>query len=137
MPTFRNGRHTAASRERPSSRTHGADILWNNRNGTFTKTPLTTGLEDSYWYTGVAIADVNGDARPDIVLAGYTDLSDPVPNAIAGFPTSFAGVRDLLFLNERPPSGGRSRFREVGVQAGLEAAGVSHGLGAAFLDYNG
>jgi Na+-translocating ferredoxin:NAD+ oxidoreductase RnfD subunit len=114
------------------STTHGADILWNNRDGTFTKAPLTTGLEDSYWYTGVAIADVNGDTRPDIVLAGYTDLSDPVPNSIAGFPTSFAGVRDLLFRND-----GQSRFREVGVQAGLEAARFSHGLGAVFLDYNG
>ena len=119
------------------STTHGADILWNDRNGTFTKAPLTTGPADSDWYAGVAVADVNGDARPDIVLAGYTDLNDPVPNAIAGFPTSFAGIRDLLFLNVGQRKDGQSRFREVGVQAGLEAARFSHGLGAVFLDYNG
>ena len=29
------------------------------------------------------------------------------------------------------------RFREVGVDAGLEAAQPRHGLGAEFLDYNG
>ncbi|MGZ4335058.1 MAG: ASPIC/UnbV domain-containing protein, partial [Gaiellaceae bacterium] len=47
------------------------------------------------------------------------------------FPTNVAGVRDLLFLNE----GGR-RFREVGEQAGLEAASFRHGLGAEFVDVN-
>ena len=71
------------------------------------------------------------------MLAGYTDLNDPVPNAIAGFPTSFAGIRDLLFLNAGQRKDRQSRFREVGVQAGLEAARFSHGLGAVFLDYNG
>jgi ASPIC and UnbV/FG-GAP-like repeat/NQR2, RnfD, RnfE family len=107
----------------------GADILW-NEGGTF----RTQALPAGGWYTGAAIADVNGDRRPDVFLAGYTNLDDPIPNAIAGFPTTYAGVRDLLFLNE----GGRpTRFREVGVAAGLESAAYSHGLGAAFLDVNG
>ena len=105
----------------------GVDILW-NRDGRFTEQTLpATG-----WYTGVAIADVNGDGRPDIFAAGYADLNDPVPSSLAGFPTNVAGVRDLLFLNE-----GGGRFREVGAQAGLEAAGFRHGLGAEFLDVNG
>ncbi len=58
--------------------------------------------------------------------------TSPWQNSLAGFPTNVAGVRDLLFLNE----GGR-RFREVGRQAGLEAAGFRHGLGATFADVNG
>ena len=110
------------------STTRGVDILWNNGNGTFT----TRALPAQGWYTGIAVADVNGDGRPDIFVAGYSDTSEPVPGSLSGFPTNVAGVRDLLFLNE-----GNRRFREVGVQAGLESANFSHGLGAEFVDVNG
>jgi hypothetical protein len=75
---------------------------------------------------------VNGDGRPDIFVAGYSDPSEPVPGSLAGFPTNIAAVRDLLYLNE-----GNRRFREVGRQAGLEPDGARHGLGAQFLDVNG
>ena len=91
----------------------------------------------SGWYTGVAVADVNGDGRPDVFVAGYARPYDPVPNSLAGFPTNLVGVRDLLYLNEGNGPNGRARFREVGVQAGLEASDFSHGLGATFLDVNG
>lgn len=107
--------------------TTGVDVLW-NRDGVFTAMPLpATG-----WYTGVTVADVNGDGRPDIFASGYADLNDPVATSLAGFPTNVAGVRDLLFLNR-----GGDRFREVGRQAGLEASGFRHGLGAEFMDVNG
>ena len=75
---------------------------------------------------------MNGDGRPDLFTAGYADPNTPVPGSYAGFPTNLAGVRDLLFLNQ----GGR-RFREAGVQAGLEASSFRHGLGALFTDVNG
>jgi hypothetical protein len=91
----------------------------------------------SGWYTGAAVADVNGDGRPDVFVAGYSRPYDTVPNSLAGFPTNLVGVRDLLYLNEGNGPDGRGRFREVGVQAGLEAAGFSHGLGASFFDANG
>ncbi|MFL5908945.1 MAG: FG-GAP-like repeat-containing protein [Gaiellaceae bacterium] len=107
--------------------TQGVDVLWNNGDGTFTERPLNA----HGWYTGVAVADVNGDGRPDVFVAGYSDPNEPVPNSLAGFPTNLAGVRDLLFLNE-----GHGRFREAGVQAGLESAIFRHGLGAQFLDVN-
>ena len=108
--------------------TSGVDVLWNTGHGTFTRETLRA----FGWYTGAAVADVNGDGRPDLFVAGYSDLNEPVPGSFGGFPTNVAGVRDLLFLNE-----GRDRFREVGVDAGLEAAQPRHGLGAEFLDYNG
>src|SRR5262249_38607584 len=59
------------------------------------------------------------------------------PSSIAGFPSNYEGVRDLLYLNEGPDGHGHVTFREVGVQAGLEAARFSHGLGAVFTDYDG
>ncbi|HJQ85608.1 MAG TPA: FG-GAP-like repeat-containing protein, partial [Candidatus Binatia bacterium] len=107
--------------------TQGAVVLWNRQNGTFRETRLATGG----WYTGAAVADVNGDGRPDVFLAGYTNLDEPITTSLAGFPSNYGAVRDLLLLNE----GGR--FREVGVAAGLESAIFGHGLGAVFLDANG
>ena len=117
--------------------TNGIKLLWNNGNGTFTRRRPAAGMTASGWYTGVAVADVNGDGRPDVFVAGYTRPYDPVPNSLAGFPTNLVGVRDLLYLNEGNGPNGRARFREVGVQAGLEASDFSHGLGATFLDVNG
>ena len=117
--------------------TTGIKLLWNNGNGTFTEGARAAGMTASGWYTGVAVADVNGDGRPDVFVAGYARPYDPVPNSLAGFPTNLVGVRDLLYLNEGNGPNGRARFREVGVQAGLEASDFSHGLGATFLDVNG
>ncbi len=116
---------------------NGIKLLWNNGNDTFTEGARAAGMSASGWYTGVAVADVNGDGRPDVFVAGYTRPNDPVPSSLAGFPTNLVGVRDLLYLNEGNGPNGRARFREVGVQAGLEASAFSHGLGATFLDVNG
>jgi Na+-translocating ferredoxin:NAD+ oxidoreductase RnfD subunit len=112
--------------------TNGIRLLWNNGNGTFTEGGRAAGMTASGWYAGVAVADVNDDGRPDVFVAGYARPYNQVPNSLAGFPTNLVGVRDLLYLNE-----GDGRFREVGVQAGLESSDFSHGLGATFLDVNG
>jgi hypothetical protein len=74
---------------------------------------------------------VNADGRPDLFVAGYADLNAPVEGA-SGFPSTYAGVRDRLYLNE----GGR-RFREVSRETGIETKAVEHGLGAALTDMNG
>ena len=115
----------------------GDKLLWNNGNGTFTEGAQAAGLDAYGWHTGAAVADVNGDGRPDIFIAGYTDLNTPVTTAVGGFPSNYAGVRDLLYLNEGNDAHGHARFREVGVPAGIEATDFRHGLGALFTDYNG
>jgi len=112
-------------------------LLWNNGNGTFTEGAWAAGIRAHGWYAGAAVADVNRDGRPDLFVAGYADPNIPVPGSAAGFPNNVSGVRDLLYLNIGRDKRGRSRFREVGVQAGLEAARFDHSLGAVFSDFTG
>ncbi|HYY04655.1 MAG TPA: FG-GAP-like repeat-containing protein, partial [Gaiellaceae bacterium] len=112
-------------------------LLWNNGNGTFTEGARAAGIRAYGWHAGAAVGDVNGDGRPDLFVAGYTDVNVPIPGSAAGFPNNDAGVRDRLYLNEGRDKHGRSRFREVGVQAGLEAARFDHSLGAVFSDFDG
>src|SRR6266849_5830821 len=90
--------------------TDGYDkLLWNNGDGTFTEGARAAGIHSYGWHTGAAVADVN----------------------------NVAGVRDLLYLNVGRDRNGHSKFREVGVQAGLEAARFDHSLGAVFSDFDG
>ena len=107
-------------------------LLWNNGDGTFTEGAQAAGIDEPGWHSGAAVADVNGDGRLDLFVAGYTDVNHEVPGSTQGFPANHAAVRDALYLNE----GGR-RFREVGRAAGLEPHGLDHGLGAVFTDVNG
>jgi hypothetical protein len=112
-------------------------LLWNNGNGTFTEGARAAGIRSYGWHAGAAIGDVNGDGRPDLYVAGYADANLPVPGSAAGFPNNVSGVRDLLYLNVGRDRKGHSKFREVGVQAGLEAARFDHSLGAVFSDFDG
>src|SRR6266545_4127536 len=99
-------------------------LLWNNGDGTFTQGARAAGIRSYGWHAGAAVGDVNGDGRADLYVAGYTE-----PN--------FPGVRDLLYLNVGRDRKGHSKFREVGVQAGLEAVRFDHSLGAVFSDFDG
>jgi Na+-translocating ferredoxin:NAD+ oxidoreductase RnfD subunit len=115
--------------------TNGYDaLLWGNGNGTFSEGARAAGINDAGWHSGAAVGDVNGDGLPDLFVAGYADVNVPVPSSSAGFPSNVGGVRDRLYLNQGSDANGRSRFREVGKQAGLETAQLDHGLGAVFTD---
>ncbi len=109
-------------------------LLWNEGDGTFTEGAVAAGVAAYGWRTGAAVGDVNGDGWPDLFVAGYADLSNPTAGASKGFPNTYLGVRDLLFLSNGRAGSGRVTFREVGVEAGLEAARFEYGLGALFSD---
>jgi ASPIC and UnbV/FG-GAP-like repeat/NQR2, RnfD, RnfE family len=115
----------------------GGALLWNTGHGTFTEGSVAAGLPQYDWHSGAAVSDVNGDGRPDLFIAGYASPNVPLDGSAGGFPSNVMGVRDLLYLNEGPDTHGHSRFREVGVQAGLESKTLAHGLGAVFTDVNG
>src|SRR3954469_13292570 len=112
-------------------------LLWNNGDGTFTEGARAAGIRSHGWHAGATVGDVNGDGRPDLYVAGYPHPDVTVPGASAGFPNNVAGIRDLLYLNVGRDRKGHSKFREVGVQAGLEAARFDHSLGAVFSDFDG
>jgi len=109
-------------------------LLWNEGDGTFTEGAAAAGVEAFGWHAGAAVGDVNGDGLPDLFVAGYADLQNPVGATSLGFPNTYFGVRDLLYLNRGAAQGGRVTFREVGADAGLEVVGFEYGLGAVFSD---
>ena len=86
-------------------------LLWNNGDGTFTEGARAAGVVSFGWRTGAAVADVNGDGRPDLFVAGLHRTSTArSPSSTAGFPTNHLGVRDLFFLNEGLDKNGHSKF---------------------------
>jgi Na+-translocating ferredoxin:NAD+ oxidoreductase RnfD subunit len=121
-----------------SPETDGYDaLLWNNGDGTFTEAARAAGINTPGWHAGAAVGDVNGDGWPDLFVSGYTDVNARVPDSSGGFPTNHLGVPDRLYLNEGLDRRGRSTFRDVAKQVGLDAAGRDHGLGAVLADLTG
>jgi hypothetical protein len=116
----------------------GADrstLLWNDRGIEFEEASEEAGVAVFGWHTGAAAGDVDGDGWPDLVVAGYVDQANRVPEATLGFPNTFLGTRDLLFLSTGPSDDGHVAFREVGERAGLEVTGFAYGLGVLLEDF--
>ncbi|MDX6534631.1 MAG: hypothetical protein QOF68_2375, partial [Gaiellales bacterium] len=95
-------------------------LLWNGGDGTFSEGAEAAGVGEFGWFTGAAAGDVNGDGRVDLVVMGYVDQANRIPEATQGFPNTYLGRRDLLYLNDGAGDGGRATFREVGREVGLE-----------------
>ncbi len=108
-------------------------LLWGRGDGTFVEGAEAAGVDAYGWHSGGAVADVNEDGWPDLFVAGYTDLNRPDPTADQGFPNTYEGVRDLLYLSDGPGPDGRVTFTEVGEGLGVDV-GHSYGLGAVFTD---
>jgi hypothetical protein len=111
-------------------------LLWNEGDGKFVDGARAAGIDAYGWHTAATVGDVNSDGRLDLFVAGYADLNAPVEGA-SGFPSTYAGVRDRLYLNEGLDADGHARFREVADEVGIETTAVEHGLGAVFTDANG
>ncbi len=109
-------------------------LLWNDGDGTFAEGAEAAGVGVFGWHTGAAAGDVDWNGWPDLVVTGYVDQANRIPEATAGFPNTFQGRRDLLFLNEGR-SGGRVAFREAGRESGLEVAHFAYGLGVVLSDF--
>lgn len=112
-------------------------LLWNDGNGRFTEGARAAGLTAYGWHAGATVGDINGDGRADLFVAGYSDLNAPIPGAETGFPNTYQGIRDVLYLNLGNDRNGHARFREVGEQLGIDPGRPEHGLGAVFTDTNG
>jgi ASPIC and UnbV/FG-GAP-like repeat len=111
-------------------------LLWNEGDGTFTEGAVEAGVAGYDWRSGASVGDVNGDGWPDLFVAGYAALSNPNESATQGFPNTYFGVRDLLFLSNGEAGDGRPTFREVGREAGLEVARFEYGLGSVLTDFD-
>ena len=110
----------------------GADrstLLWNDGDG-FEEADEGSPVRAFGWHTGAAAGDLDRDGWPDLVVGAYVDQATRIPEATQGFPNTYAGARDLLFLND-----GDREFREVGRQAGLEVVRFGYGLGVAMADF--
>lgn len=79
------------------------------------------GLSNDQWYSGVAVADVNGDGQPDVYLTS-TSMNRQ------------GDRKNRLWINNGQDEKGNLSFTEEAEKYGI--AGNDYSVAAAFLDYN-
>ena len=90
-------------------------LLWNNGNGTFTEGARAAGVVSFGWHSGAAVADVNGDGRPDLFVAGYTDINAPIAGLDRRLP-------DQPSRRPRPALPQRGQRRRTGAHGSARSA---------------
>ena len=116
--------------------TDGYDaLLWGHGDGTFTEGARAAGLGAPGWHSGAAVGgrERRRPARPVRRRLHRRERADSRARQRAS-PRTTGPCATCLYLNLGPDENGRSRFREVGREAGLEPARLDHGLGAVFTD---
>lgn len=83
-------------------------LLLNQGDGTFDKMPMRSDWNEGLFTTGLAIADIDGDALPDLVEVNYVDdarifesiqfEANGKPRRLPG-PTQFMAATDRVFLS--------------------------------------
>jgi hypothetical protein len=111
-------------------------LLWGRGDGTFTEGTEAAGVDAYGWHGGAAVGDVDGDGLPDLFVAGYADLTRAVAEATQGFPNTYGGEPDLLYLNQGPGPDGRPTFRDVAPELQIDRE-AHYGLGALLTDVDG
>ncbi len=87
-------------------------LLWNNGDGTFTEGDVRAGIDGKAGTRRPPSATSTATAGR-ISSSRRTPIRTSSSTAAAGFPSDYARVRDLLYLNEGTDENGHSRFREV------------------------
>src|SRR5919199_299701 len=117
--------------------------LFRNRNGRFTNVNRRSRADVAVRGEGCVAADLNSDGFTDLYITtdGYDRLLWNNGDGTFTEGARAAGIRSYGWHAGAAVGdvngGGHSRFREVGVQAGLEAARFDHSLGAVFSDLDG
>lgn len=110
----------------------GIVLYHNNGNGTFSDLTRKAGLpsKTGELYTCAALADIDTDGFPDLLITVYTDLDRPPTKPTFVFPNDFPGAVSRLYRNN-----GNGTFAEVTAAAGL-AGNQGRARNAVFADFN-
>lgn len=114
-------------------------LFQNNGDGTFSDVTADAGIEDSRWTSSCLVADLDGDALPEIYDVNYLkgdDLFDRVCKSPDGrvelcAPLEFIPEQDRLLRNL-----GDGSFKDRSTESGITADG-GRGLGVVAANFDG